>query len=122
MSTTSNTVSARVAAFDAAMAGAKQHLRAADARAAFELLERAHVLGQRDLVRHFSVHLRMLQAAWVLRDAREMAGQILRIALVPLGHLVGRLPRGNTGGSNVSAFQPMAIPPELARLIEERDR
>ena len=122
MSTVSETVSARVAAFDTAMAGARQHLRAADPRAAFLLLERAHVLGQRDLTRHFSVHLRMLQAAWVLRDAREMAGQILRIALVPLGHLVGRLPRGNTGGSNVSAFEPMAIPPELARLIEDRDR
>jgi hypothetical protein len=29
---------------------------------------------------------------------------------------------GNTGGANVSAFKPMAIPPELKRLIEERDR
>lgn len=122
MSTVSETVSARVAAFDAAMASARQHLRAADPRAAFGLLERAHVLGQRDLIRHFSVHLCMLQAAWMQRDAREMAGQILRIALVPLGHLFGRLPQGNTGGSNVSAFEPMAIPPELARLIEDRDR
>jgi len=122
MSPTSNTVSARVAAFDTAMAGARQHLRAGDPRAAFPLLERAHVLGQRDLTRHFSVHLCMLRAAWMQRDAREIAGQILRIALVPLGHLVGRLPRGNTGGSNVSAFEPMEIPPDLARLIEDRDR
>ena len=46
----------------------------------------------------------------------------LGIALVPVGHLVGRLPVGNTGGSNVSAFKPMAIPPDLERLIEDRDR
>ena len=88
---------------------------------AFELLERAHVLGQRDLIRHFSVHLPMLHAAWMQRDAREMAGQMLRIALVPLGHLMGRLPRGNTGGSNVSAFEPMAIAPEVERLLRDEE-
>ena len=49
-------------------------------------------------------------------------GQLMRIALVPVGHLFGRLPVGNTGGANVSAFKPMAIPPELERLIEDRDR
>jgi hypothetical protein len=32
------------------------------------------------------------------------------------------LPVGNTGGANVSAFKSMAIPPELERLIEDRDR
>jgi hypothetical protein len=46
----------------------------------------------------------------------------MRIALVPVGHLLGRLPVGNTGGANVSAFKPMAIPPELERLFEDRDR
>ena len=55
-------------------------------------------------------------------DRREVAGQLMLIALVPMGHLVGRLPVGNTGGSNVSAFKPMAIPPDLERLIEDRDR
>ena len=55
-------------------------------------------------------------------DRREVAGQLMRIALVPVGHLIGRLPVGNTGGANVSAFKPMVISPELERLIEERDR
>ncbi len=117
MTTTLNTVSARIAAFEAAMVSARQHLSAADPGTAFALLERAHVLGQRDLKRHFSVHLRMLQASWMKRDAREMVGQIMRIALVPLGHLVGRLPRGNTGGANVSAFAPMPIAAEIERLL-----
>jgi hypothetical protein len=90
----------RIEAFEAALAEAGQHGAVGDARSAFAALERAHVLGH-----------------W-----REVIGQVLRIALVPIGHLVGRLPIGNTGGANVSAFKPMAIPPELKRLIEERDR
>jgi hypothetical protein len=50
------------------------------------------------------------------------SGHRLRLALVPLGHLVGCLPIGNTGGANVSAFAPMAIPRDLKRLLQDRDR
>jgi len=109
----------RAMAFDRAMADAALRLRAGDPAAAFALLERAHVLGQRDLRRHARVHLRMLRVAWAQRDGREVRGQLLRLFLVPLGHLSGRLPRGNTGGSNVSAFVPMAIPPEVERLLDD---
>ena len=55
-------------------------------------------------------------------DMRELRGQVRRIALVPVGHLVGRLPMGNTGGANVSAFEWMAIPPDLERLLEDPPR
>ena len=47
---------------------------------------------------------------------------MMRIALVPVGHLLGRLPVGNTGGANFSAFKPMDIPPDLERLIEAPKR
>ena len=116
------TGSRRIEAFEAAMAEAARHRSAGDAKGAFEALERAHVLGQLDFVPHLRVHWQMLRAGWVVGDRREVAGQLMRIALVPVGHLVGRLPVGNTGGSNVSAFKPMAIPPDLERLIEDRDR
>lgn len=75
-----------------------------------------------DFVPHLRVHWQMLRVGWSAGDRREVAGQLMRIALVPVGHLMGRLPVGNTGGANVSAFKPMAIPPELERLIEGRNR
>jgi hypothetical protein len=40
-----------------------------------------------------------------------------RLALVPLGHLSGRLPLGNPGRSTVSAFEPLPVRPELAEMI-----
>lgn len=94
-------------------------LHRGDAHGAFAQLERAHVLGQTRFGPHLRVHLGMLRAGWMLRDGREVAGQLMRLALVPAGHLSGRLPIGNTGGANVSAFTPMPIPPELQRLIDE---
>jgi hypothetical protein len=64
----------------------------------------------------------MLRAAWALRDGRELRGQLLRLALTPIGHLSGRLPLGSTGASNVSPFEPMALPPELERLLRDEER
>ena len=119
---TSKTGSPRIEAFDAAMAEAARHTAVGDAKSAVAALERAHVLGQLDFVPHLRVHWQMLRVGWAAGDRREVTGQLMRIALVPVGHLVGRLPVGNTGGANVSAFKPMAIPPELERLIEDRDR
>ena len=104
------------------MSDAGRQMAAGDTTSAFAALERAHVLGQLEFVPHLRVHWNMLRVGWSLGDRREVMGQLMRIALVPVGHLVGRLPVGNTGGANVSAFEPMAIPPDLQRLIEERDR
>jgi len=116
------TGSRRIEAFEVAMSEAARHRAAGDTKSAFAALERAHVLGQLDFVPHLRVHWQMLRAGWSAGDWREVAGQLMRIALVPVGHPLGRLPVGNTGGANVSAFKPMAIPPELKRLIEDRDR
>ncbi|MCF8504775.1 MAG: DUF3703 domain-containing protein [Caulobacter sp.] len=91
--------------------------RAGDAAVAFQHLERAHVLGQASTVDHVRVHFRML--LWGLRHRRpaEIGGQILRIvgaaALTPFG----LIPQGNTGGSDISPFRPVLIPPDLAGLI-----
>lgn len=116
------TGSRRMEAFEAAMAEAARHMTVGDAKSAFGALERAHVLGQLDIVPHVRVHWQMLRVGWAMGDRREVTGQLMRIALVPVGHLIGRLPVGNTGGANVSAFTPMTIARELERLIEERDR
>jgi hypothetical protein len=114
--------SRRIDAFEAAMSEAARHRAAGDAKSAFAALERAHVLGQLDLVPHLRVHWQMLRVGWAAGDRREVTGQLMRIALVPVGHLFGRPPVGNTGGANVSAFKPMAIPADLERLIEDPKR
>ncbi len=115
------TVSPRIAAFDSALSEASHRLAAGDAAAAMAALERAHVLGQSDIGPHLRVHLRMLHAGFASRDWREVRGQVLRITLVPVGHLLGRLPRGNTGAASVSAFAPMAIAPDIERLLDNKE-
>jgi hypothetical protein len=62
----------------------------------------------------------MLRYAIEQRDWREVMGQLVRLALAPLGALTGRIPIGNTGRSNVSTFQQMPIPDDLRRAIERK--
>jgi Protein of unknown function (DUF3703) len=85
---------------------------------AWRALERAHILSQPFLGMHLVNHWVMLGFAFEQRDWREVAGQVVRMALAPLGALTGRIPVGNTGRSNVSAFQPMPIPDDLRHAIE----
>jgi hypothetical protein len=61
----------------------------------------------------------MLALAWETRDSREVLGQLFRLLLVPLGHLTGRLPLGNSGRSDISAFQTMPIRKDIAELIAQ---
>ncbi|MBE0592435.1 MAG: DUF3703 domain-containing protein [Steroidobacteraceae bacterium] len=115
-------MSSRDSAFNEAFATARTLYRAGDLQAAFSLLERAHLLGQRQLGRHWAVHVWMLRIGWRRGDLGEVAGQLLRLVLTPLGHLTGRLPVGNTGGSNVSAFASLPVPPDLQTLLTEEDK
>ncbi|MDO9015578.1 MAG: DUF3703 domain-containing protein [Deltaproteobacteria bacterium] len=87
--------------------------------AAFTHLERAHVLGQASTVEHVRVHWRMLLWGLRRRDVRECVGQVIRIGGAATKTVFGRVPRGNTGGSNVSPFAPMPIPPDLDERIRE---
>ena len=112
----------RVGAFEAALAELGQHRALGDAKSEFTALERAHLPGQLDLFPHLRVRWQMLGVGWPTGDWCEVTGQVVRIALVPIGHLFGRLPVGNTGGTNVSAFKPMDIAPELKRLLDSRDQ
>lgn len=64
----------------------------------------------------------MLRLSFRTRDWPEVAGQLVRLALVPLGHLSGRLPLGNPGRATVSAFKPLPVRPELAALIAQAQK
>lgn len=91
-----------------------------DTNSAWQALERAHIISQPHLGPHCANHWVMLGFAAELRDWREVTGQFVRLILAPLGALTGRIPMGNTGRSNVSAFQPMAIPDDLRRALEDK--
>ena len=82
-------------------------------------LEAAHVTGQTVLRLHWQSHIWMLRYARQMRDRDEISGQLLRLALVPLGHLLQRLPLGNIGRSHVNAFKPMVVPDAVSQLIRE---
>jgi len=98
---------------------AYQRLGHHDVGQAWHLLEAMHVLGQTRLIPHARSHWCMLGLAWRTRDLSELSGQLLRLLLVPFGHLFGRLPLGNTGRAHISAFQPMAVTPELWATIRQ---
>ena len=101
------------------MAHYRQAREAGDTTAAWTALERAHVISQPYLGHHLSNHWTMLGYAFHLRDGREILGQLFRLVLAPLGALTGKIPVGNTGRSNVSAFAPMEVPDDLAPLIKD---
>jgi hypothetical protein len=88
-----------------------------DRVAAFEHLERAHILGQQSTVQHVRVHWAMFR--WALRHnvAGEALGQAWRIVGAALKTWLW-VPTGNMGGANISGFRPMPVPADLQRLID----
>jgi hypothetical protein len=110
------------AAFGAEIQAAELALANDRLAEAFAHLERAHVLGQWYVRPHLIAHVGMLRVGWRRRDVREIIGQLLRIPGGIIGSAVGRVPRGNTGGSRVSAFQPLPIPPDLGELLRHDPR
>jgi Protein of unknown function (DUF3703) len=88
--------------------------RRGELEAAFAHLERAHILGQRWLTRHLRAHYHMLRLARAANDRHEINGQIQRIAGTPLAWIIGWVPKGNSGGANVSPLLPMPLPADMA--------
>ncbi|QBK05453.1 DUF3703 domain-containing protein [Hylemonella gracilis] len=89
-----------------------------EAEQAWCYLQAAHIVGQQAFKPHLETHARMLALACRTRDWGEAAGQGLRLLLVPLGHLTGRLPLGNPGRATVSAVTPLPVPVALQTLID----
>ena len=77
------------------------------------------MVGQTHFASHWISHWRMLAQAREEGYRAEMLGQLIRLALVPVGHALGRLPLGNPGRANVSAFKPMEVSEGIARVIAE---
>jgi hypothetical protein len=105
----------------AEMAAYRSAIEAGDDDRAWHHLERIHIVSQPYLGPHISSHGAMMGFAIRRRDWSEVLGQMVRIILAPLGSLTGRLPVGNTGRSNVSAFAPMPIPADLAEALRQQE-
>lgn len=88
---------------------------------AWEVLAEAHILSQPWAGVHVRTHVEMLRLAIRSRDRREFVGQAMRLVVAGPGSLSGRYPTGNSGRSNISMFQPMPVPPELASLLATPD-
>jgi hypothetical protein len=108
------------AAFESEIALAQQLIARGALEQAFAHLERAHVIGQAFVVPHVRSHWSMLKVELLRRRPAAAVGQVVRIVLGALGSAVGRVPVGNTGGSDVSMFKHMPIAPELQDLIDGR--
>jgi len=105
------------AAWQAERHAAAAARRAGHAQGEWHHLERAHILSQPLAGLHLRTHGAMLGASVRRRDAREITGQLLRLVLAVPGSISGRYPVGNTGGADVSAFSPMAVPDDLRPLL-----
>lgn len=103
---------------DAELAASQAAERTGDSSSAFHHLERAHVLGQRSTAQHVRVHLLMLRWAVRNHNMQEVLGQFTRVIGAATKTWICLVPPGNTGGANVNPFKPMAIPEDLAKLID----
>jgi len=84
---------------------------------AFYHFENAHVLGQNNIWKHTYSHFWMLKIGVKKKDFEEIFGQLLRI-LASLVFTILWVPKGNTGGSNVSAIKIMPIRPEIQKYFK----
>ena len=87
---------------------------------AFAHLERAHVLGQEYVRPHLRSHWLMLEIAARRRDPVAVLGQVVRIVLGGLGSAIGKVPTGNTGGTDISMFKRMPIAADLLAVMRDR--
>lgn len=104
---------ARRLAFEREFQAASDFLRQRRQADAFRALERAHVLGQHQVLPHVLTHALMLRIELARGNVLAGFGQALRIVLGAIGSAIGVVPRGNTGGTNVSMFKSMPIAPDL---------
>jgi hypothetical protein len=106
-------------AFENEIVSARALLRQNEYDEAFLHLERAHVLGQRNAGAHVLSHWLMLGIAVRRRDPAAIVGQAARIVLGAVGSILGSVPTGNTGGTNISMFKHLPIDPELLKIMAD---
>ncbi|WP_439133101.1 DUF3703 domain-containing protein [Pseudomaricurvus sp.] len=84
---------------------------------AFKHLENAHILGQESTYWHVKVHYHMLLWGLKEKDTPEIRGQLLRIIGAATKTAFGMIPKGNSGGANISPFKSLPVDKSLADII-----
>ena len=96
-----------------------QRLAHQDLCAAWNHLERAHVIGQAYPWPHTYVHWKMLQFGISIKSWKEVFGQIPRLLVGGVKSFVGKIPVGNTGGANIPPLKPLPIDPEILEMFKK---
>ncbi|WP_166385622.1 DUF3703 domain-containing protein [Polaribacter sp. 11A2H] len=94
---------------------AKIALAKKEYKTAFYHLENAHVLGQNNLYKHTLSHYYMLIFGIKTKNSKEIIGQVLRIFAAILFTVIW-VPKGNTGGTNISPVKIIPIRKELKKI------
>jgi len=82
--------------------------------------ERAHVLGQFYVGPHTQTHIWMFIIGIRTGNFREIFGQLLRIPLGMIGSALGKVPLGNTGGTNIKLTATLPIPDDLKKHLDAK--
>ncbi|KZN65380.1 hypothetical protein N473_12670 [Pseudoalteromonas luteoviolacea CPMOR-1] len=109
--------SAQKHAYERELMMAKTLYHNAHYTACFGHLERAHILGQRSIFKHTTVHWWMLKVGVKFVDKKAVLGQVMRLIASIIFSRIW-VPVGNTGGTNVNAFKSMPIPQDLKKYLE----
>ncbi len=94
----------------------KDFLRKKNFKKAFYHFENAHILGQTHVYRHTLSHYWMMVYGFKTTNTKEIIGQFFRIFASIIFTLIW-VPKGNTGGANVSPVRPMPIRKELQKYF-----
>ena len=106
--------------FNAELRTAKTAIATQDFETAWIALQRAHILGQRDVSAHTVAHWNMLKLAWKQRDFREVRGQIMPVLIAaPLTLLYGQFRYLRGGKANVNALEQMSIPEDIRQILNQ---
>jgi len=94
----------------------KEALNNKNLRSSFHYFENAHILGQRHLWRHTLSHYWMFVFGIKTKNTKETIGQVFRIIASLLFTLIW-VPKGNTGGTNISPIKPIPMRKELEKYF-----
>jgi hypothetical protein len=84
---------------------------------AWHHLERAHVIGQAYPLAHSYVHWKMLLFGIKIKSIEEITGQLPRLLVGGIKSFVGKIPIGNTGGSNIPPLQSLPLSEDIKTIF-----
>jgi hypothetical protein len=103
-------------AFYKELALGKTTLKKNDFTISFYHFENAHILGQKNIIRHTTSHIWMFYYGVQSKNIKEILGQIPRI-IASIVKTLFWVPAGNTGGTNISPIKSIPVRNELKKYF-----